>query len=112
MSYFTPKTSTNPATWECENGVKIIFDDRHGELSIRDKKGVEKTTRLTTYYEIFDDLCYDNTKVMKGTIWINTDYVPLNNGWYMKQADWKHEVKDKALVPPVLALIEKTYARR
>ena len=112
MSYFTSGTSTNPPTFKNEVGVKIVFDDRCGDLFIRDKEGVEKTISLTTYYEIFDDLCYDNTKLMKGTIWINTDYVPLNNGWYMKQADWKHEVLNKTLKVPVLALIEKAYARR
>ena len=108
---FTLGTSTNPPTYK-HNGVEITFDDRNGELFIRDKEGVEETIRLTPYYEIFDDLCYDNTKEIRGTIWINTDYVRLNNGWFMKQSDWEHKVKNKVLKVPVLALIEKAYERR
>lgn len=112
MSYFTPGTSTNPPIYKDEVGNKIVFDDRYGDLTIRDKKGVEKTIRLTPFRDIFDDLCYDNTKQMNGTIWINTDYVPLCCGWFMKQSAWEHEVKNKGLVPPVLSLIERTYEDR
>jgi len=108
---FTLGTSTNPPTYK-HNGLLIEFDNRNEKLFIRDKEGVEETINLYSFDEIFDDLCYDNTKVIKGTIWINTDYVPLNNGWYMKQSDWEHKVKNKTLKVPVLALIEMAYERR
>lgn len=108
---FMPETPANPPTFKY-NELLIQFDNRNGELFIRDKEGVEETISLCSFDEIFDDLCYDNTKVIKGTIWINTDYHPLNNGWYMKQSDWEHKVKNKKLKVPVLYLIEKTYERR
>ena len=108
---FTLGTSTNPPTYK-HNGLLIEFDNRNEKLFIRDKEGVEETINLYSFDEIFDDLCYDNTKVIKGTIWINTDYVPLNNGWYMKQSDWEHKVKNKGLKVPVLYLIEYAYERR
>ena len=108
---FIAETPTNPPTYKY-NGLQIEFDNRNGELFIRDKDGVEETISLAPFDEIFDDLCYDNTKKMKGTIWINTDYVPLNNGWFMKQSNWEHGVKNKGLKVPVLYLIEKAYERR
>jgi len=104
---FTPETPANPPTFK-DNGLQVKFDNRNEELFIRDKEGVEETISLYSFDEIFDDLCYDNTKLIKGTIWINTDYVPLNNGWFMKQSDWEHKVKNKGLIPPVLALISIT----
>ena len=115
MSLFTPKTSTNPATYK-NNGLLIQFDDENGELVFKNEDNTENTIYLAEKYDIFDDLCWDNTELMgapgRETIWINTDYVPLNNGWFMKQDDWEYEVKDRGLKTPVLALIERTYEDR
>lgn len=112
MSYF--EKIDHGFAFTTKTGIKIEFDDRYGDLTIRFADGTQETTRLTAAYKLFtkQDIDDNNIKVINGTIWKNTNYVPLGEGCYMKQDEYKKKIKDKGLKTPVLSVIQRTYEDR